>query len=728
MKRERRMSWRLPILVSLVAIAFAGFSANTLADDGNQENPFTNKPSFIHGEIIKTSYDGSKNDLLTGGLGKSGLAGSAPTFTDPKNPTASELRTLAIYNNYRALVDISEGGGYGVLYGPNITINGKITDNEGLIAGDEFLAFADNGSGRENITMMVQVPATFNPLLACIITAPSPGSRGVYGAIATAGEWGLKHGCAVAYTDKGTGTGAHNLQNHMVNLIQGQRVDADTAGKNSNFTTMLKERHRQIFNAKTPNRFAFKHAHSQLNPEKDWGKNVLQSIEFAFFVLNKEFGESIGNGKNKKVQPSITPDNTIVIASSVSNGGAASIRAAEQDKQSLIDGVAVSEPNVNPVFDSGFRIVQGNRKPVFEHSRSLYDYTTMLNVYQGCVNRDPALAGVPLNMTPSELGQNRCVSLHELGLLQSTTPEEQATEAQRLINDFGLLPEQNIIQPSNWFISVPQALAVTYANAYARQRVENNLCDYSFGATDLITGKSVPLSVETEVKLFSVSTGIPPTPLIGGVDVINNASVGEPKRQRESISPSSQRQDENLDGALCLRSLATGIDVITKNKLTGQMRSIHAKLTRGIEQVRATGNLHGIPTVIVTGRNDQILPPNHTSRAYFGLNQRVEGEASNLRYYEVTNAQHLDTLNASSGFDNRFIPLHYYLIEALDLMFAHLTNGTPLPPNQVIHTTPRGGTDGLALPISDANLPPIAANPDAEDLITFTGDAVLIPE
>jgi hypothetical protein len=45
MKRERRMSWRLPILVSLVAIAFAGFSANTLADDGNQENPFTNTNS-----------------------------------------------------------------------------------------------------------------------------------------------------------------------------------------------------------------------------------------------------------------------------------------------------------------------------------------------------------------------------------------------------------------------------------------------------------------------------------------------------------------------------------------------------------------------------------------------------------------------------------------------------------------------------------------------------------
>jgi len=41
----------------------------------------------------------------------------------------------------------------------------------------------------------------------CIVTATSSGSRGVYGAIAAVGEWGLKHGCAVAYTDKGTEKG-----------------------------------------------------------------------------------------------------------------------------------------------------------------------------------------------------------------------------------------------------------------------------------------------------------------------------------------------------------------------------------------------------------------------------------------------------------------------------------------------------------------------------------------
>jgi hydroxybutyrate-dimer hydrolase len=46
------------------------------------------------------------------------------------------------------------------------------------------------------------------------------------------------------------------------------------------------------------------------------------------------------------------------------------------------------------------------------------------------------------------------------------------------------------------------------------------------------------------------------------------------------------------------------------------------------------------------GRNDGVLPPNFTGRAYYGLNQTVEGASSGLRYYEVTNAQHLDSFNA----------------------------------------------------------------------------------
>jgi hydroxybutyrate-dimer hydrolase len=36
------------------------------------------------------------------------------------------------------------------------------------------------------------------------------------------------------------------------------------------------------------------------------------------------------------------------------------------------------------------------------------------------------------------------------------------------------------------------------------------------------------------------------------------------------------------------------------------------------------------PAIFVTGRNDGILPPNFASRAYFGLNNVVEGSLSPL--------------------------------------------------------------------------------------------------
>ena len=74
-------------------------------------------------------------------------AGAAPAIANPTAPTAAELRTLAIYNNYRALVDIAAGG-YGALYGPNIDVNGNHTLGEGKIAGTEYIAYADDGTGQ----------------------------------------------------------------------------------------------------------------------------------------------------------------------------------------------------------------------------------------------------------------------------------------------------------------------------------------------------------------------------------------------------------------------------------------------------------------------------------------------------------------------------------------------------------------------------------------------------
>jgi hydroxybutyrate-dimer hydrolase len=698
----------MPRIARLPVACFATASALVLAIAATNTRAIADADEGV----LHTHYDGVTNDLLTAGLGKSGLgSGTPPTFADPLNPTAEELRRSAIYNNYRALIDPTPGGGYGTLYGPNVKADGTVTTSEGLIAGDEYIAFEKKAGERGRVTMMVQVPDNFSPTASCIIAAPSSGSRGVYGAIATAGEWGLKHGCAVAYTDKGTGTGADDLQNNTVNLIQGQRADAAQAGDDSNFTAPISNKDRAAFNAATPNRFAFKHAHSQQNPESEWGQNVLRSIKFAFDMLNDKLGRR-GLHFDKH--------NTIVIASSVSNGGGASARAVEQDNEGLIDGLAVGEPNVNPKFTSAFTIVQGSAPAFAAHSRKLIDYTTLINVFQGCASAAPGNATAPLNLAPSAA---RCASLHAKGLLTSTTPDGQASEAQTIINSFGIQPEQNVVAPGYWFGNVHQAISVTYANAYGRSSVLDNLCSYSFGATDT-SGNPVALAATGEVQIFGSSNGIPPT---SGINLINNAAPGAPKESRASTA------DQNLDGALCLRSLALGRDAVTGAPLDPTRAKAAQYIADGIDQITASGNLHRIPSIFVAGRDDAILPLNFAARAYFGLNNIVEGSQSPLHYYEVTNAQHLDSFNQFGripnlpfqGYNELLIPLHRYFIQAMDLMYDHLRNGRPLPPSQVVHTTPRGAG---APPITLANVPPIADAPPANVQITFAGGQVRIPD
>ena len=702
-------------------------------------------PSFVRGEVAKHCYDGvfgpGGNDLLTAGLGRSGLAGPAPLAADPLSPSTEELRRIAIYSNYRALVDMSPSGGYGSLYGPNVRNDGSDSGLEGLIPGCEWLANSGDGNGRENVALMVQIPEAsgpdgfspgFDPDQPCIVTATSSGSRGVYGAIGTAGDWGLKQGCAVAYTDKGTGNGLHVLADNTVNILRGEREDAAQAGKDSHFTAKLSEHERLQYLSEHPDRVAYKHAHSELNPEQHWGRDTLRAIEFAFWAINEQYGET-GNKKQRR----FTPANTLVIASSVSNGGGSALLAAEQDKQGLIDGVAVSEPNINPVFNPGFSIQQGNGSLLVEHSRSLIDYTTLLNLYQGCANA--AQTSAPFNFTDLffaalTLSANRCASLHNKGLLSSDTMPDQALEAQTIINAYGILPEQNLVQPSHWWASVPQAISLTYANAYSRARVQDSLCGYGFAATSgnslgTVAGDGQPqaLAAAAAAIIFGTGNGIPPT---GGVEIINEMSLGGPLLDRRSISASTGRTDENLDGALCLRSIATGLDPVSGEPLSGKALATHKRLLASLKQIHASGDLQGRPAIIVTGRSDAILPLNHTSRAYYGLNQIQEQVNSQLRYYEITNAQHLDAFNAFAGFDTRYVPLHHYFIQALNLLWDHLTAGVELPPSQVVHTIPRGGIAGAAPSISLANLPDIqsAASVDSGALISFDGALLHIPD
>ncbi|MBL4801867.1 MAG: D-(-)-3-hydroxybutyrate oligomer hydrolase, partial [Emcibacter sp.] len=289
-------------------------------------NDLAQAPDFLVGDMIRLQYDGKTDDLLTGGLGLQGIQSQTPpTYKNPTKPTPAELRRYAIYSNYRALIDTTSAGGFGRIYGPNIGNQNP----EGKIAGVEYLSFMKLSPDHQNVTLMVQIPDHFDVENPCLITGPSSGSRGIYGAIGTVGEWALNKGCAVAYTDKGTGTGSHYLTLGKTFDLQGQLIDAVTAGERSSFTLPLTPELKE-YNEEFPHRVAIQHAHSGLNDEVNWGKYVLSSIEFAFYVMNKELAQ--GSVK-------FTPDNTLVISSSISQGGHSSLLAAEQDTRGLIDAV-----------------------------------------------------------------------------------------------------------------------------------------------------------------------------------------------------------------------------------------------------------------------------------------------------------------------------------------------------------------------------------------------------
>jgi hydroxybutyrate-dimer hydrolase len=696
------------------------------------------KPPYITGPIGANYYPAGDcvpagtwcgpagDDLLTGGLGKTGLAAAAPAFADPLAPTPTELRRNAIHTNYRAVLDILAAGGYGTLYGPNVTNDFVGTSSEGKIAGWEYITYADDGSGRKNVTLMMQIPDSFNPNRPCLVTATSSGSRGVYGAIGASGEWGLKQGCAVAYTDKGTGNGLHDLTSNSVGLIDGVRTDAVTAGDQSIFTAAISGAQRAAFNAATPNRVAYKHAHSQQNPERDWGNNTLQAIRFAFYVLNEKFGT---RGPDGSTRVTIDPRNALVIASGISNGGAGALQAAEQDLSGLIDGVAITEPNAQPANLKNLRIVQGSTlQPTI--GKPLLDYFTIATLYQPCA----AVALAPADsagyafvalLAPTVISQGatRCASLKEKGLVAGATVAEQAADALARLRAYGWLADSDTLQLSHYAFATP-AIAVTYTNALGRVSVLDNLCGFSFANTSA-AGDPIAQVPALQIGIFSTGNGVPPTT---GVNLVyNNAANGGGAGKRDLLasSPSNGALDLALDGAICQRNVTVGKN-IGGGALSARDATYAQSIQQGISEVQLTARLRGKPALIVHGRSDALVPVNHASRAYYGANQLAEGNGHRaLSYVEVTNAQHFDAFLGFPGYADRFIPLHVYLIRALNSMYAHLTTGAPLPPSQVVRGKPRGPG---APPITAENVPDISANPEASDRIRFDRDTLHIPD
>lgn len=682
---------KLALALAGVALTACGSNEHDTAEDLNQ------LPSYL-GTITSKTYDGTSDDLLTAGLGATGLAAAAaPAYADPVNPTPAELRRNAIYANYRAVLDISANSGYGTLYGPNVDAKGNVGSGQGMVAGSEYVAYSDDGTGNQNVTLMVQVPATFDVNNPCIVTGTSSGSRGIYGAIGSAGEWGLKNNCAVAYADKGSGTGLYTFDDDSVNLQNGVRATRASAAKNSIFTPALSDADRAAFASSSPARIAFKHAHSQQNPEKDWGKFTLQAVEFAFYVLNEKYGVLAKDNKSHIVR--LTPKNTITIASSISNGAGSALLAAEQDTKGLISGVAATEPQVQPKTATGYSVRQGGAS-VTGQGKALFDYSTYAALYQPCIASTAAAPG-------------RCTALVAKGLLTGTDLLSQQNDAKARLKAYGWLSDSDILQAAHAGTNI--LVAVTYANAYGKFSVTDKVCGFSFAPTDA-TGTPLAFTAAQKASSFATQNGI-----VGSVVYEN--SVGGAKAYNFGVSPSSSLADQSLDGFLCLRSLATGVDAVTGGPLSATLAAQSARVKAGMAEVAATGNLHGKPAIIVQGRSDTLIPVNFASRAYLGLNASAEGGTSKLRYIEVTNANHFDSF--TNALPANIVPLHVYLFRALDAMMANLrSSAVALPPSQVVRTVPRFDNTSL---ITVANVPPIAAAPVTGNTITVSGTTVDVP-
>src|SRR5690606_24218174 len=159
-------------------------------------------------------------------------------------PTAPELRRRAIWTNWRGIADLGPGA------------PGEAYRTFDPVPGREVHALLKLDGSKQPHRVMLQLPDAFDAAKPCVLVSASSGSRGVYGAIALAGGWGLPRGCAVIYTDKGAGTDWIAHPDRRGHALDGRLAHDGQAAF-------------ELESA--PSGVAFKHAHSGDHPESRWG-------------------------------------------------------------------------------------------------------------------------------------------------------------------------------------------------------------------------------------------------------------------------------------------------------------------------------------------------------------------------------------------------------------------------------------------------------------------------
>jgi len=563
------------------------------------------------GEIRSTIHRGS-DDLLSAGLGLRGLAGLATAFVDPASPSAIELRRRAIQSAWKGMADLGPLGGFGSVYG-------RVPD----VPGREYMAFAHLPGRRASHRVLLQVPDGFDHTRRCLVVTASSGARGVYGGVALAGGWGLPRGCAVAYTDKACGSGYFDT--------------ADQTGVALDGTRMARGDGTLEFDpgaGAVDVGIAVKHAHSGEHPEADWGRHVLQAVRFGLAMLDRAFPD----------EAPFTAANTCVIATGLSNGGGAVLRAAGDDDEGILSAVVAVEPNV---------YVKG-------HGRPLFDYATEAALLLPAALASDAFDDLVFaragRVTPPAWTL-RCASLHAHGRLQDPYPRGQAAEARATLLAAGWTHEALAAGAASTWLDLWRAVTVASASSALRRPVHAMPCGFSYETAPFAR---VPGTVDarTRAAWWADASGTPPgagVVLAGGMDL--------------SLDPL-------LPGQLRLRELWTG---------QGDDASM---LRSAVEETAVALPRVGLPVVVVHGAADGLVPAAFSSAPYVKW-LRAEGRAP--VFWNVPHAQHFDAFLAFGGFGERHVPLLPFGYAALDRVAEHLATGRALPEDALVRdTTPRG--------------------------------------
>jgi len=679
--------------------------------------------------VSRLEFDGVHDDLLTAGLGLEGLrATTPPGFADPRRPTPAELRRRAIYVAWRGLADLSPGGGAGSLFGPR---PGE------RIAGVEVLGAMPWPGGRGTDAVMLQLPERFDPRDACVVVVASSGSRGIYGALPTAAEWGLRKACAVITSDKGTGNGffdharragirvdgvaTTDLADPLLSFVPAQ--GASLAGAAVAADDGVRRDASEVALA-TTYRLSSKHAHSGLDPEAQWGARLIEATRIGFDWLNLEL--------RGRLREPLTPANTRVIAAGISNGGAVVLRALELDRggprERWFDGAVVSEPNAivasaMPKLDvltapasrdvpaEVSRDYTGQRVAV----RSLLDYATLQGLLQPCAVLAERDAEAPL---AGATAANRafheawCADLAAHGEVDGASTDARAAAARQRLLEAGIRGDALRLGHLNVQSQLWLSIAVTYLNAAAHAAADEAPCGLGFAAVDA-QGLPRALTDEEWARVAADGTGIPPTAAIAIV--------------RDDGTPAN--------GPGVARCLRAWVDAAQSGKpaeaaVVGRAPADFAdRLGAGLAAIQMRADPGPRPVIVLHGRLDGLIPVNHSSRPWYAAAVAREPRGE-LRYYEVAHGQHFDAFLGLPGFAPSYVPMQPYLLAAMARMDARLRGGPALPPSQVLRSRPRDLVGaGEVAPLGAANLGDWQARPARGERIELRhAGALLVPE